>query len=103
MDHTAILDLEADIDRTLGGPARRWTREGYAQGVLLDLLEVMGYAHEFLPPMQLPSGETIIGSRFFASEGRSFTAVHPQPGVALVMAAVMALHATSRHRTVAVA
>lgn len=103
MDHTAILDLEADIDRTVGGPARRWTSEGYAQGVLLDLLEGMGYAHEFLPPMQLPTGETILGSRFCAAEGRSFTAVHPQPGVALVMAAGMALHATGRQRPVAVA
>jgi hypothetical protein len=93
MDPAPTADaLEAEVGRLIPGPARHWSRDVYAQGVLLELLERLGFRHRMMP--MLPSTgldpSTIVGFGF--EDGmRHFSAYHADEGTALVMAAILAL------------
>ena len=97
MSDDRMMEIEAEIAAAVGGLPRRYVREGYAQGVLLDILERLGWSHEPLPALELPDGGgRIVGSRFCGALGRCFAAYHVLPGMALATAATMALRAVER-------
>jgi hypothetical protein len=97
-----IHELEAEVARLIPGPSRHWTSEGFAQGVLLDVLERLGFRHRALPPLEAgDQTQTLaVGSRFERG-GRSFAAYDADAGVALVMAALLAIRAEQRPRVLA--
>jgi hypothetical protein len=104
MNDDRVIELEAEIARAIGGLPRRYAREGYAQGLLLDLLERLGWRHEPLPVLELPDGGgCICGSRFRGALGRCFAAYHVQANLALATAASMALRAIDHEGHLAVA
>jgi len=96
-----LRELEKDVTRRLQpllATTRewRWTREGYAQGMLLHLLEDLGFQAYFLPALDCGMGQDgrdiVSGCRMVAtSDGRSFSAYDQDIGVAVVKAAIMAL------------
>ena len=100
-----LRECEEDLSRLLKPqlPSTRdwhWTREGYAQGLLLHLLEGLGFQAHFLPALDCgvaPEGaqqarDIVSGCRMVSSgDGRSFSAYDQDVGVAVVKAAIMAL------------
>jgi len=101
-----LRELEVDLSRLLTPqlPVTRdwhWTREGYAQGLLLHLLEGLGFQAHFLPALDcgaaLEGRDLVSGCRMVSSsDGRSFSAYDQDVGVAVVKAAIMALRSRPR-------
>jgi hypothetical protein len=99
LDHCG--DMESEIGTLLAdqlprGQTWRWTLSGYAQGMLLHLMECMGFTAQFLPQLacadEAGGVQAISGFCFTAAQdGRTFSAYHPELGVAVVMAALMTL------------
>jgi len=104
-DHE-LHELEVDISRLLKPqlPSTRvghWTREGYAQGLLLHLLEGLGFQARFLPALDCGAAQAgrdiVSGCRMVSTtDGRSFSAYDQDLGVAVVKAAIMALRSRPR-------
>jgi hypothetical protein len=96
-----LRELEVEVSRLLTPqlPTTRawhWTREGYAQGLLLHLLEDLGFQAYFLPALDCGAAQDgrdiVSGCRMVAAgDGRSFSAYDQDLGVAVVKAAIMAL------------
>jgi hypothetical protein len=95
---------DCEIERHLFGSAPRWhaprpySRDTYAQAVLVNHLERLGFAHAFAPPLEFEpqSGAQVRSScsRVECSRtGRAFVCYAGSDGEALVGAALLALRA----------
>jgi hypothetical protein len=101
-----VRDMESELGQLLTDvlPASQrwhWTFEGYAQGLLLHFLESFGFTTQVLPALACQpadGNQEVLAGWCFTSVngGRTFSAYHPDLGVALVMAALMALRARAR-------
>jgi hypothetical protein len=95
-DNTAELEEQIDHrfeDDSSPRTGRRWSKDSYAQALLILRLERLGWEVDFLTPLNLVD-EVSYGVRFTAHAGhRHFTSFANDPGRALCVAALMALSA----------
>ncbi len=77
------------MKQKFGPQSRQYSRDSFAQGLLIERMEELGFRHESLPALPLfgTDGSELSGHRFVDGDGTAFESYAASAGVALVTAA----------------